>query len=57
MVGSFNKRETTNTITIYQCHEFVTIFENFQWLGFFEKLIGFDDDVAMELSMNLQKPK
>lgn len=31
--------------------------ETFQWLGFFEKLMGFDDEVYLEFAMKFQNPK
>lgn len=53
-MGSFNRREPIYMNIIYQHPGVVTIFENCQWLGFFEKLRCFDNEVTKEFSMILQ---
>ena len=53
MGGGFNRREPLDTRIIYQHPPVVDIFRNHQWLGFFEMLKGYDDDLSHELSMAL----
>lgn len=53
----FNRREPSDTTIIHQNPEVVVILENYQWLGFFEKIAGFNDEVSLEFWMNLQKPE
>jgi len=53
MRGGFNKREHTN-IKIIRLHPpMVEIFRNNKWLGFFELLKGFDDELDQECLVSL----
>jgi len=47
MAGGFSKREPTNTARIHQHPPMVEIFTRHQWMGFFENMRGYDDDVAI----------
>lgn len=53
MGGVFNIREPSNTRRIHQYPLIVDIFRNHYWLGFFELLKGYDDDLDHEFSMAL----
>ncbi len=53
MIGGFNRREPTNTVRIQQHPEVLEIFIRHQWMGFFEKFTGYDDEVAQEFSHSL----
>jgi len=46
MGGGFNKREPTDTKRIYQRPPMVENFLIYQWMGFFEHLKGYDDDIT-----------
>jgi len=53
MTRGFNKREPTRTTIIHRHPHVVEIFTRHQWLGFFELLTRYDDDVAREFTMSL----
>jgi len=53
MNGGFNKIEPTNTARIHQHPPMLEIFKRHQWMGFFERMRGYDDDVAREFSLSL----
>jgi len=53
MTGGFNKREPTNTIRIHQHPPIVEIFTRHQWMGFFERMREYDDEVAKYFSLSL----
>jgi len=53
MTGGFNRREPTRTPRIHLHPPVVEIFRRHQWLGLFELLRGYDDDVAREFAMSL----
>lgn len=53
MAGGFNKREPSDTKIIHLHPPVVDIFRRHQWLGFFELLNGYDDDITFEFSMAL----
>lgn len=53
MKGVFNEREPTNTTRLHQHILIVEIFTRHQWMGFFERMRGYDDDVAIEFSLSL----
>jgi len=53
MTGGFNRREPMRKTRIHQHPPLVEIFTSHQWLGFFEILRGYDDDIAREFSMSL----
>lgn len=53
MAGGFNRREPKGGSRIHLHHLVVEIFRRHQWLGFFELLRGYDDDVVGEFSMTL----
>jgi len=46
-------REPTDTKRIHQHPHVVNILIIHQWLGFFELLKGYDDDISHEFSMTL----
>jgi len=56
MGDDFNRREPIDTSRIHQNLEVVTLLESCQWLGFFEKLRGFHEEIGMVFAMNLQNP-
>lgn len=53
MGGQFNKREPSDTKRIHLHPPVVDIFRRNQWVGFFELLKGYDDDLSLEFSMAL----
>ena len=53
MIGGFNRREPTNTVRIHQHHPMLEIFTRHNWMDFFEKLRGYDDEVAKYFSLYL----
>jgi len=53
MTGGFNRREPTNTVRIQQHPQVLEIFIRHQWMGFFEKFTGYDDEVAQEFAHSL----
>ena len=53
MRGGFNKREPTNTLRIHQHPLVVEIFTRHNWMVFFEKMRGYDDEVARDFSLSL----
>jgi len=53
MTGGFNTREPTNTMRIQQQPQVLEIFTRHNWMGFFEKFIGYDDEVAQEFAHSL----
>lgn len=55
MRESFNHRECINPSKIWQQPEVVEIFERYHWIDYFNKLRGYNYDVAREFSMNFQK--
>jgi len=54
MGGVFNRRERTDTKIIHLHPPILDIFKRHQWLGFFELLKGYDDDITYEFSMALK---
>jgi len=50
MGGGFNKIEPVNSSRIHQHLDVRNILLNYQWLGFVEKLRGFDGNIAQEFS-------
>jgi len=57
MGGGFNRKEPSNTKRIHLHPLMVDIFRRHQWLGFFELLKGYDDDITFEFSMALDEPQ
>jgi len=55
MTRGFNRREPTNIVRIQQHPQELEIFIRHQWMGFFEKFIGYDDEVAQEFSHSLTR--
>ena len=53
MSGGFNRREPTNTVRIQQHPQVLEIFTRHNWMGFFEKFKGYDDEVAQEFAHSL----
>ena len=53
MIGGFNRREPTNTLRIQQHPQVLEIFIRHEWMGFFEKSTGYDNEVAQEFSHSL----
>ena len=51
MTGGFNKREPTNIVKIHQHPPILEIFTRNNWMGFFEKLRGYDDEVARDFAL------
>ena len=53
MTGGFNKREPVNTVRIHQHSPVLEIFTRHNWMGYFEKLREYDDEVARDFSLSL----
>jgi len=53
MTGGFNKREPTKIVRIHQHPPVVEIFTRHQWMGFFERMRGYDDEVATDFALSL----
>jgi len=53
MIGGFNRREPMNTMRIHQHPPVLEIFIRPNWMGFFVKLRGYDDEVAKDFSLSL----
>lgn len=51
MGGGFNRREPTDTTRIHHHPHVRDIFLNHQWMGFFDKLKGYDEEVTHAFSM------
>jgi hypothetical protein len=50
----FKKREPIKPSRVYDNPKILEIFQKCNWLGYFERLRGYDDEVAMEFSLNFQ---
>jgi hypothetical protein len=48
----FKRREPTKPSRVYDNPEIVEIFQRCNWLGYFERLRGYDDEVAIEFAQN-----
>ena len=53
MTGGFNRREPINTGRIHQVPPVLEIFTRHNWMGYFEKLRGYDDEVARDFVLSL----
>lgn len=53
MTGGFNKREPTNIVRIHQHPPVVEIFIRHKWMGFFERMKGYDDEVTKGFALSL----
>ena len=53
MTGGFNRREPINTVRIHQHPPVLEIFTRHNWMGYFEKLRGYDDEVARDVALSL----
>lgn len=53
MTGGFNKREPINIVRIYLHPHVLEIFKRHNWMGFFESLRGYDDEVAIYFAPSL----
>ena len=53
MIVGFNRREPTNTVRIQQHPQVLEIFTRHNWMGFFEKIREYDDEVAEEFALSL----
>ena len=53
MIGGFNRREPTNTVRIQQHLQVLEIFTRHNWMAFFKKIRGYDDEVTQEFSLSL----
>ena len=53
MIGGFNRREPINTMRIQQHPQVLEIFTRHNWMGFFEKFTGHDDELAQEFAHSL----
>lgn len=51
--GGFSKKEPINTARIHRHSLIVEIFTRHSLLGFFEKMRGYDDEVARDFSLSL----
>jgi hypothetical protein len=52
MGEGFKRREPTEPSSFYNNLEMVEIFQKCEWLGYFERLRGFDDEVSIDFSHN-----
>lgn len=50
--GGYNIRETTYSSRIHENPKVRDILENWIWLGIFERLRGFDDEIALKFTLN-----
>lgn len=57
MGGGFNLREPTKTTQIHQNPGVRDILENYHWLGIFEKMTGYDDDISLAFSLKRKHPE
>lgn len=55
MTAGFVRREPTNHKKMFRNPEVVDIFQKLGWINYFQKLDGFDEEVAMEFATNLKK--
>ena len=53
MTGGFNRRESINIVRIHQHPPVLEIFTRHNWMGYFEKLRGYDNGVAREFALSL----
>lgn len=53
MTGGFNSREPTNTGEDTKTPQVLEIIIRYQWMGFFQKFTGYDDEVAQGFSHSL----
>ena len=53
MTGGFKKREPTKTMRIHQRPPVIEIFTRHNWMGFFERMRGYDDEVAKYFVLSL----
>ena len=53
MTWGFNRREPINTVRIYQQPQVIETFTRHNWMGYIEKLRGYDDEVAHDFSLFL----
>jgi hypothetical protein len=57
MGDGFNRREPIEPSKIYDNPEIVEIFQRSHWMGYFERLRGFDDEISLEFALNFQNIK
>jgi hypothetical protein len=50
----FNKREPIEPSKIYEKPGVVEIFQRSHWLGYFDRLRGYDDEISLDFSLNFQ---
>jgi len=53
MTGRFNRRLPINTVRIHQHPKVLEIFTRHNWMGYFEKLRGYDDEDAQDFSLSI----
>ena len=53
MTGGFMRKEPTNLFSLHEHPEVVAIFTRANWMPFFEKFRGFDEEVAQEFALSL----
>jgi hypothetical protein len=53
MTGGFMRKEPTSSFGLHEHPEVVAIFTRANWMPFFKKLQGFDEEVAQEFSLAL----
>lgn len=54
MIGGFMRKEPTNSVRLHGHPKLVAIFTRANWMPFFEKFWGFDEEVAQEFSLSLK---
>jgi hypothetical protein len=55
MIVGFVRREPTNHKKLFRSPEVEGIFQKLRWINYLQNLYGFDEEVAMEFSKNLEK--
>jgi len=48
----FKKRELAEPSRVYDNLDILEIFQKCYWMGYFERIRGYDDEMAMEFSLN-----
>jgi len=53
MTGGFMRKEPTNSTRLHAHPQVVNIFTRVNWMNFFEKFQGFDEEIAQEFALSL----
>jgi hypothetical protein len=52
--GGFNRRESTSTSKVYNNPKVVEIFQDSNWIVYFNSIKGYGDEIAIEFFLNFQ---